>query len=217
MYYSVWCVVCPSPVLLWSQKVRGSCPGSGEASLSVWNCSSGHSVQVMTFGATISDGAWGRYTIVQVYKCVVAVLVLWNWKYLCGSCNSDCVVAVLAMLHVDALLCHSTESNLATVVQLDNYIFQPETVVLSRICAAMLTQLRCTRTGYMLLEHLLLVWFHASTCLINSDSMIPKTRPSVDGLGGSWLMCTRSTSKLCDIYMVSAGSFDLLITLDAMF
>ena len=54
-----------------------------------------------------------------MYKFVIAALVV--WKYLCGSCNSGCVVAVLAVLHVhvDAFLCNSTESNLATDVQLD--------------------------------------------------------------------------------------------------
>ena len=69
----------------------------------------------------------GRYTIVQVYKCVVGALVV--FKYLCGSCNSGCVVAVLAVLHVDALLCHSTESDKLSYRCTIRYIVQPEIVL----------------------------------------------------------------------------------------
>ena len=79
---------------------------------------------------------------------------------MCGSCTGcmevpiymgAAALAVLAVLHVDALLCHSTVSNLAMDVQLDILSslrhFQHYSTAYT---------LFCTRTGYVLLEHLFL-------------------------------------------------------------
>ena len=45
-------------------------------------------------------------TRLLVYICVVAALVV--CMYLCEGCDSGCVVAVLAVIHVNELLCDPT-------------------------------------------------------------------------------------------------------------